>query len=178
MINSNDFPYCREEGSSILFVDDDTDIVDSHDEMSLKNKIQHEAELSCSWLKDNRMIVAGEKSKLLIISTRELRKSKISPNPISIEVDGKTVTESKSEKLLGVVLNNNLTWSDHPEGEHWRAEDNFPGLIAQLSQRVGLLQKLSYSTSKQKLKMFASSIFYSKFHHKRISKILSEQVGN
>ena len=66
---------------------------------------------------------------------------------------------------MGVVLNNNLTWSDHLEGEHWRAEDNFPGLIAQLSQRVGLLQKLSYSTSKQKLKMFASSIFYSKLYY-------------
>ena len=74
IINENDFPACREEGESILFVDDDTDVVEGDLPDELMQKIQHEANLSCSWLKDNRMCVAGEKSKLMIIGTKELRK--------------------------------------------------------------------------------------------------------
>ena len=64
------------------------------------------------------------------------------------------VTESRSKKLLEVIMNNTLTWKDHIET-----------LITQLSQRAGLLQKLSSSASRKKLQMFASGIFYSKLEY-------------
>ena len=94
----------------MLFVDDDTDVVSDRDPEKLMNKIQKEADLSCNWLTDNRMCVAGEKSKLLIVGTKELRKSKIGDHVQSILVDGKRVVETRSEKLLGVVINNKMTW--------------------------------------------------------------------
>ena len=74
LINENDFPACRDEGDSVLFVDDDTDVVSDPDPEVLIQKIQHEADLSSQWLRDNRMVVAGEKSKLLIIGTIDMRK--------------------------------------------------------------------------------------------------------
>ena len=130
LINENDFPACRSEGDSVLFVDDDTDVVSDRDPEKLMNKIQKEADLSCNWLTDNRMCVAGEKSKLLIVGTKELRKSKIGDHVQSILVDGKRVVETRSEKLLGVVINNKMTWKEHLHGEDWRTgEDNHPGLI-------------------------------------------------
>ena len=46
IINENDFPACRDEGDSILFVDDDTDVVDSDNPVELIQKIQNEANLS------------------------------------------------------------------------------------------------------------------------------------
>ena len=46
LINENDFPACREEGESVLFVDDDTDVVNDSDPELLMQKIQHEADLS------------------------------------------------------------------------------------------------------------------------------------
>ena len=135
LINENDFPACRDEGSSVLFVDDDTDVVSDGDPEALVQKIQHEADLSCSWLRDNRMVVAGEKSKLLIIGTKELRKRRLGDQVISIMVDGKRVSESRSEKLLGVIVNNQMTWHEHLYGEDWRpVGENSPGLITQLSQ--------------------------------------------
>ena len=76
-INENDFPAVRDEGDSVLFVDDDTDVVSDADPEKLLKKIQHEADLSCSWLKDNRMVVAGDKSKLLIIGTKEMKNRKL-----------------------------------------------------------------------------------------------------
>ena len=167
IINENDFPACRVNGDSVLFVDDDTDCVSCSDPDILQERIQHEAEQSCNWLKDNRMVVAGEKSKLLVIGTKELRSRRLGERVLEILVDGKQVIETQSEKLLGVILNNRLTWKEHLMGEKWRIpeKDNSPGLIPQLSQRVGILRKLSAFTSKKKLRMLASGMFYSKLSY-------------
>ena len=64
-------------------------------------------------------------------------------------------------------MNNRFTWKEHLMGEKWRIpeKDNSPGLIPQLSQRVGILRKLSAFTSKKKLRMLASGMFYSKLSY-------------
>ena len=81
-------------------------------------------------------------------------------------MDGKRVEETRSEKLLGVIINNKMTWSDHLHGEDWREKgDNNPGVIPQLAQRLGILRKLSNHAGKKKLKMLASGLFYSKLSY-------------
>ena len=52
--------------------------------------------------------MAGNKSKLLVIGTKKMRETKII-RETKITVDGKEITETNSEKLLGVVVNNTLT---------------------------------------------------------------------
>ena len=47
---------------------------------------------------------------------------------MQINVDRKVIEESKPEKLLGVMLDNDLTWKTHLYGD----QDN-EGLIPQLS---------------------------------------------
>ena len=163
LINENDFPSCRVNGESVLFVDDDTDCVSDSDLEKLQEKIQIEADNSCDWLTDNRMCVAGDKSKLVIVGTKELKRRKLGDNALKIVVDGKEVIETKSEKLLGVILNDKMTWQDHLYGEKWREKGkNSPGLIPQLSKRLGILKKLSASASKKKLRMLSFGLFYSK----------------
>ena len=81
LIYYNDFPNSREEGMSVLYADDDTDNVSDSDPEILQNKIQREADLSTTWVKDNKLVCSGPKTKLLVVGTRELRKSKlIDPN--------------------------------------------------------------------------------------------------
>ena len=166
IINSNDFPACRVEGESVLFVDDDTDCVSEADPDCLVQKMQLEADNSCDWLGDNRMCVAGDKSKFMVVGTKELRRKKCENRELSIIVDGKVIKETSSEKLLGVIMNNKMTWRDHLHGETWRSDEkNQPGIIPQLSQRVGILRKISAVASKKKLRMIAQGIFYSKLSY-------------
>ena len=165
IIFSNDLPASSNEGESVMYVDDDTDVTHDPNPVQLQQKIQHKADCSASWLKDNRMCVAGEKSKLLIIGTSELRSSKLT-DPIVIEVDNMEVEETKSEKLLGVIINNKLTWQEHLHGETWRkGDENATGLIPQLSQRVGILKRMSKYMNKKRLELFTNSIFYSKLNY-------------
>ena len=161
-INENDLPACRLEGESVLFVDDDTDCVSDSDPGKLIEKIEIETERSCDWLTDNRMCVARDKSKQLFIGTKKMRKKKLGNQVQTVSVDGKQVTETKSEKLLGVIINNHLTWQDHLHGETWRAEgENSKGLIPQLAQRVGILKKLSSLASMKRLKGISAELLSS-----------------
>ena len=45
----NDFPDVREEGSSVIYADDDTDNVSDKNLQNLQAKIQREANLSTNW---------------------------------------------------------------------------------------------------------------------------------
>ena len=154
----NDFPEVREEGSSVIYADDDTDNVSDNDPIVLKQKIQREANLSTSWVRDNKLVCSGSKTKLLIVGTKELRKSKLTSRDLSIEinVDGHPVKESESERLLGVLVNNTMTWEHHLHGN-----DDHKGLIPKLAQRSKIIWKLSLVMPKEKLKMMAEGIFFS-----------------
>ena len=97
------------------------------------------------------MCVADQKSNLQVLGTKELKKNKCRGREFSILVDGKQVIETPSEKLLGVIINNQMTWREHLYGESWRTgEDNSQGLIPQLSQRLGILRKISGVASQKK----------------------------
>ena len=159
VINSNDFPACHEVGESVVYVDDDSDCVCANEPDELRDLIEQEAGHSAQWLQDNRLCVAGEKSKLLVIGTNQMRSSKLS-GELKIIIDGKEVTETGSEKLLGVVMNNQLTWKHHLYGD----QEN-EGLIPQLGRRIGMMKRLAKYMSRDKLKYFANSIFYSKLSY-------------
>ena len=159
LINSNDFPACHQEGEAIVYVDDDSDTVHAADPVRLQQLMQQEAGNSAEWLADNKLCVAGDKSKLLVIGTRKMRSQKLHGR-MTINVDGKDILETDSEKLLGVVINNELTWKNHLYGD---GENE--GLIPQLSRRIGILKKLSTRMSQERLALFASGIFYSKLSY-------------
>jgi len=159
LINSNDFPACHESGESVVYVDDDTDMVHHANLDELQSLIQTEACNSARWLGDNRLCVTGEKSKLMVIGTQKLKSHKC-PRKIQIIVNGQVIDESSSEKLLGVVVNNELTWKSHIHGDK-----NNEGLISQLSKRVGIIKHLSKHMSRPRLHEFAAAMFYSKLSY-------------
>ena len=78
VIYQNDFPenHTEEESESTLYADDDTDNVHYEDLNTLENAIQTKADASVAWIKDTQMVCSGEKIKLMVIGTRELRKRK------------------------------------------------------------------------------------------------------
>ena len=65
--------------------------------------------------------------------------------------------ESGSEKLLGVIVNNTATFRHHLHGD-----DDNPGLIKELSTRVGMLKKIKRFLPAPKLGMVMDGLFGSK----------------
>merc|ERR1711888_44663 len=88
------------------------------------------------------MVVMQGKSKLVICTTRDLRRARIQHLPNGIWVQGKLAPPTQSERILGIYLDQSLIWETHFWGENWRYADNFPGIVSQLMGRAGLLTKL------------------------------------
>ena len=133
LIFNNDFPASSVEGQSVLFADDNTDNASEKDPHELIRKIENEGNYSTAWVDDNNMACAGDKTKLIIIGTRQLRASKLiqNSNESKIRVCGSEVEATESEKLLGLIVNNQLTWKHYLVGESWRESpaDNYSGLF-------------------------------------------------
>ena len=119
LIFNNDFPASSVEGTSVLFADDDTDNASDKDPKELEAKIQREADRSTNWVEDNKMACAGDKTKLLVIGTKQLRTSRLNePNEkLKVNVCGIDIESTESEKLLGLIVNNELTWKHHLNGK-------------------------------------------------------------
>ena len=121
-------PDCNEDGDCVLYADDNTGHVHAKVHQDLITKIQKQTDKLTEWVKDNRMVCSGEKTKLLIIGTLEQKRKLLNENiDIHADVCGKIVKVTHSEKLLGLIVNGELSWKDYLYGEIWRPKkcDNF-----------------------------------------------------
>ena len=110
---------------------------------TLAEKIQFEADCATSWVSDNKLVCSGGKTKLLIVTTTAMRLTRLAGRKLHINVCGDLVEESECEKILGILANNKLSWWHHLYGDTSDPKKPQPGLIPQLSKRVGLLSRLS-----------------------------------
>ena len=82
--------------------------------------------------------------------------------PKQITVCNKIVKESQCEKVLGLLVNNKLTWWNHLHGDDSDPKHPLPGLVKLLSKRVGMLARLVKLLPIQRFKMLVNGIFMSK----------------
>ena len=64
------------------------------------------------WCLENGMIINIDKTKLMLISSRQKRKC-MKDNKLAIEYDNFDLQLTSCEKVLGVHIDDNLTWTNH-----------------------------------------------------------------
>ena len=163
LIFQNDFPENSEMGESVLYADDATDVIMDEDPERLEEKFQLKANDSTNWIKDNEMFCSGEKPKLMIISTKELRDIKLTlPNKeIKVKVCNNIIQETENEKLLGMIIQNDLKFKTYIHGNSKKGDEKITGLLSKLSKRVGILKRLSKVLTPSQLKSATHGIFNS-----------------
>ena len=88
LIFMNDFPEHSNLGTDVLYADDDTGHVTAKDPEELQAKLQIYADSSTTWIQDNRMLCSGSKTKLLVVSTKQMRKSRLKEKTFSSPMSG------------------------------------------------------------------------------------------
>ena len=149
----------KKDDDIIVYADDNTPTTADKDPFVLQVKVQNEANYVTEWFGENDMICSSDKTKLLVIGTTMNRKIKLENDDIELDVTvcGDLKKETKSEKLLGVIVNNVGTWRNHIYGD-----DENAGLLKELSIRVGMMKKLKKWIPTHKLKTVMSGLFQSK----------------
>ena len=102
------------------------------------------------WMRSNKMKLNPEKTHLLTLGTQ--RKLASLSRPLQIEMDGVPLKEdnSKTELLLGCMVEGNLKWNRHIDVLH-----------SKLKKRLAGLSSIKYCCKFPSRKMFAEGIFTS-----------------
>ena len=94
-----------------------------------ESQLQVYVNITTSWLTDNGLIVNPSKSNSMIIITKQ-RTNK--PNSLlKIKIKNSIIDQTNSFKLLGVEIDNNLTWYNHASQ-----------IAKRLLSKIGLIKRL------------------------------------
>ena len=83
----------------------DTDVLKKNLEASLKDV--------SDWCSSNHMVLNPSKSKSMVITTRQ--KHQLSPLSINLSIDGNNIEQVRQHNLLGLIIDDKLSWKDHIE---------------------------------------------------------------
>ena len=102
---TNDIHLLTTYSKIILFVDDTT-LYSHHRKIQfLKYMMEHDMNMLINWFKANQLSLNVEKTRMI----------KFWPNkiPFEVNIENMSIINSKSTKFLGIIIDENLTWSDH-----------------------------------------------------------------
>ena len=110
----NDLPLHIDFCHLDLYADDSTMSASNSSVQALINYLMADLINFDTWCKDNDMTLHLGKTLAMFLSTKQ-GTSKIMSDPPIISLHDSTIKVSEQEKLLGVFIDNNLSWSTHIE---------------------------------------------------------------
>ena len=145
--------HCQQCGGLCCFADDSTYSVSSHSQKDLQDKLNSRYTTLSSYMGNGKLKLNDDKTHLLIMTTRQ--KHRMLDISVRINTPTEEIEPIKSEKLLGVFIQNDLKWNNY-------ILHNEKSLIKQLSNRLSALKMISNVGSFKTRLMVANGIFCSK----------------
>ena len=114
LIFINDLPlFLSDTVSSTHLYADDTTIYDAqYDLDELKKNLQKSLIALHIWCKKNGMLLNTDKTKVMIITTRQKRLH-LDENILTLSYNDNELQLTTGDKILGVNIDENLTWTNH-----------------------------------------------------------------
>ena len=111
LVYINDLPLENASGKTSLFADDSTITVHGKEIHFVKKHLSNEAVRTNNWCYENGMALSFKKTKAMLILSKA-KESRLTETEIdiNININGTQIKNTKQEKLLGVLIDNNLTW--------------------------------------------------------------------
>ena len=95
-----------------LFADDTTLHTSHANPINVYSSLQSSIDDIVQWSQLNHMRLHPDKTKYMIITTRQKRQN-ISLDNVDLRIEGNIIEEVDHHKILGVIIDNNLNWSHH-----------------------------------------------------------------
>ena len=139
----NDLPSVLPPDCSVLFADDTTIFLVGNNCSFLSSSLQLCLDLASSWMTNNGLKLNADKTKCMLIRSPRTR---VDPPPLHIHLSGSEIEQVSSFKLLGVLVNDTLTWTDH-----------INHLASRIGRGVNLLRCLSWFLPQSLLVLYLKS---------------------
>ena len=108
----NDLPLHTNSVFTDLYADDTTlyDIQDSMEQ--IENNLQTALNSLEIWCKNNEMILNSAKTKVMFVTTNQKRQ-RLQRQNLDLNFENESLGMVSNDKILGVFVDNNLTWTNH-----------------------------------------------------------------
>ena len=110
IIYVNNFPNCLKNGTSLSFADDTSILINGNNATSIFEKGNHELHNVDNWLIANKLSLNAGKTKCVYFRTVN---SKPPPCALNLVIRNKPIERVSSIRVLGTIINENLSWKDH-----------------------------------------------------------------
>ncbi len=100
-----------------MYADDSTLTATGISIETLDDKLNSDMESIVAWCDDNRMAVNTDKTKAMLIPTYQ-HFHKLPVKQLQIYINDQELQNVKVEKLLGVNIDQNMSWTPHTNNEH------------------------------------------------------------
>ena len=147
----NDLPHVLNSACMEIYADDTTMYVLSENSVSVNELLQKELMLISKWVIENKLKLNVLKTKSILLGSRYMLRS----NPeLNLVLQGEVIEQVKEAKLLGVIIDDTLSWSMQIR----KMVDKMSSNISMIRRSVHLL---THSTIKLALKsLVLSSLDY------------------
>ena len=127
ILYANDLPDNLSTVTCIMYADDITLFYSAKSLQTVEPCLQKCINETITWLKSNKLAVNPSKSNSMLIGTRQ----RIKKYTLNISINDCTVKFTNTFNLLGVIIDNNLSWKDH-----------IIHISKKLSSKIGLIKRL------------------------------------
>ena len=145
--------HCDECGALCCFADDSTYSVASDDQDTLEAKLNTRYRVLAEYMGNNKLKLNDDKTHLLVMTTQQ--KQRLLNITVKISTPTEVIKPIKSEKLLGIFIQDNLKWTEY-------ILNNEKSLLNQLNNRLNAIRMLSSVANFKVRLMVANGIFSSK----------------
>ena len=125
----NDLPLNMKYCEADLFADDTTVYTHSSNTNVIETKLQNDFHAANTWCLQNKMQINYDKTTCMTIGTR---KKVDNSNVLTLQLNNTCIANVKKQKLLGIYIDENLTWTAHIDY-----------LCTVISSKISLLRQLS-----------------------------------
>ena len=132
------------------YADDTKSSVTGKSIEEVKVKLETDAIEVLKFMASNGLKANSDKTTLMIINYK-------SEENVEIQIDNSKVTQEKSAKLLGIMIEDNLKWNNQIRGKG--------GVIPALNTRLYLIKRMKNKINVDRLRKVANSIWSSKLRY-------------
>ena len=146
---------CTPCGNLCCYADDSTFSYSSSSIQEISDKISENYTGIAQFMSNNKLKLNGDKTHLMLLASDHAWRNKLDENSLSLNTGNEIISTSKSEKLLGGLINQNLKWTDH-------ILLNEESLLKKLGTRLNALKQMGKVADFKTRKMLANGLFMSK----------------
>ena len=113
----NDLPLYTDSANTDFYADDTTLYVIGKSLETIQRNLQVALDCLAKWCKYNGMLINTTKTKAMLITTHQKRTS-LTNDQLSLHLNNDMLYMMMNDKVLGIIIDNNLTWSQHVDKEY------------------------------------------------------------